>query len=40
MGELSRENFYAKIATALRAVLHFSEISIEHLSNMVAKRIT
>lgn len=30
MGELSRENFYAKIATAQRAVQGFFETVIEH----------
>ena len=32
MGELSRENFYAKIATAPRAVQGFFETVIEHFN--------
>ena len=32
MSELSRENFYAKIATAPRAVQRFFETVIEHLN--------
>ena len=42
MGELSRENFYAKIATAPRAVQGFFETVIEHFNKlgMISTHIT
>ena len=39
MGELSRENFYAKIVTAPRAVQGFFETVIEHFNKRNATHV-